>query len=82
MKLPAYKLMLGIEAVAMITYPHQSWEANEREHAEERRLTAEFIASGKKTDWEIQQENSLFPMDAVFEMKWAEYSERFERTHA
>jgi len=66
----------------MITYRHQSWEENEREHTEERRLTAELIASGKKTAWEIQQENSLFPMDAKIEMKWAEYSQRFERTHA
>ena len=66
----------------MITYQHQSWEENEREHAEERHLTAELIASGKKTAREIQDENSLFPMNAVIEMKWAEYSERFERTHA
>jgi len=66
----------------MITYQHQSWEENEREHAEERRLTAELLASRQKTAREIQDENSLFPMDAVIEMKWTEYSERFERTHA
>lgn len=75
-------IYLDLKAVTMITYRHQSWEENEREHAEERRLTAELIASGKKNAWEIQQENSLFPMDAVIKMKWAEYSERFERTHA
>lgn len=66
----------------MITYRHQSWEENEREHAEERRLTAELIASGKKTVREMQDENSLFPMDAVIEMKWAEYCERIESAHA
>ena len=65
----------------MITYRHLSWEENEREHAEERRLTAELIASGKKTAWEIQQENSLFPMDAKVELDWAELSARFERTY-
>ena len=62
----------------MITYRHQSWEENEREHAEERRLTAELIASGKKTAWEVQQENSLFPMNAKVEIDWADLSERFE----
>ena len=45
----------------MIRYEHQSWEENEREHAEERRFTAELIASGEKTALEIQQENSPFP---------------------
>jgi hypothetical protein len=73
---------LELKAINMITYQHQSWEENEREHAEERRLTAELIASGKKTAQEVQDENSLFPMDAVIEMKWAQYSERFERAHA
>ena len=66
----------------MITYQHQSWEENEREHAKERLSTAELIASGKKTAWEIQQENSLFPMDAKVEINWADLSERFERAHA
>jgi hypothetical protein len=66
----------------MITYRHQPWEDNEREHAEERRLTAELSASGKKTAWEIQQENSLFPMDAKVEIDWTDLSERFERAHA
>ena len=66
----------------MITYRHQSWEENEREHAEERSFTAEVIASSQKTAWEIQQENSLFPMDAKVEIDWLELSERFERAHA
>ncbi len=66
----------------MIKHSYQSWEENEREHAEERRLTAELIASGKKTAAEIQEENSLFPMDSAIEMKWAEYAARFERAHA
>ena len=66
----------------MITYRHQSWEDNEHEHAEERRLTAELIASGKKAAWEIQQENSLFPMNAKVEIDWADLSKRFERAHA
>lgn len=66
----------------MAAYRIQSWEENEREHAEERRMTAELIASGKKTPAQLQEENSLFPTDAVIEMKWAEYAERFERRHA
>lgn len=66
----------------MITCRHQSWEDNEREHAEERHATALLIASGKKTAWEIQQENSLFPMDAKVEIDWIDLSERFERAHA
>ncbi len=66
----------------MVNYRHQSWQDNEREHAEERRLTAELIASGKKTAWEIQQENSLFPMNAQVEIDWADLSERFDRAHA
>ena len=66
----------------MITYRHQSWEENEREHAEERRMTAELIASGKKTAWENQQENSHIPMSAKVEIDWADLSERFERAHA
>ncbi len=74
--------MLGAKAVPMITYQSQSWEVNEREHAEERRITAELIASGQKTAWEIQRENSLFPMDAKVEIDWTELSERFERAHA
>ena len=66
----------------MITDQHQSWEENEREHAEERHTTTELIASGQKTAWEIQQENSPFPMDAKVEIDWADLSERFERAHA
>ena len=66
----------------MIRYEYQPWEENEREHSEERRLTAELIASGKKTAWEIQQENSLVPMDAKIEIDWVDLSERFERAHA
>jgi hypothetical protein len=73
---------LHLKAITMITYRHQSWEENERQHAQERRLTAELIASGKKTAWEIQQENSLFPMDATVEIDWTDLSERFERAHA
>ncbi len=66
----------------MSTNRIQSWEDNVREHEEERRLTEELIASGKKTAWEIQQENSLFPMDAKVEIDWADLSERLERSHA
>ncbi len=60
----------------------QSWEENEREHAEERLLTEELIRSGQKTAWDIQMENSLFPMDAKVVIDWTELSERFERAHA
>ena len=77
---PPQKLIFS--PATMIRYEHQSWEENEREHAEERRLTAELIASGKKTAWEIQQENSLVPMDAKIEIDWVDLSERFERAHA
>jgi len=63
----------------MIRYEHQSWEENEREHAEERCSSEELIASGKKTAWDIQRENSLFPADAKVEIDWTDLSERFER---
>lgn len=66
----------------MSTHRIQPWEDNVREHEEERRLIEELIASGKKTAWEIQQENSLFPMDAKVVINWAELSERFERSDA
>jgi hypothetical protein len=72
---------LAWKIAAMITYRYESWEENERQHAEERRLTAELIASGKKTAWEIQEENSLFPMDAKVEIDWADLNERFERNN-
>ncbi len=65
----------------MTTDQNYSWEENEREHAEERRLTAELIASGQKTAWEIQQENSLFPMDATVEIDWADLNRRYQRVH-
>ena len=76
------RILTASKAINMITYRYQSWEENEREHAEERRVTAELIASGQKTAREIQDENSLFPIDSVIEMKWAEYAERYERMHA
>jgi hypothetical protein len=65
----------------MITHHYQSWEEKVREHEEERRLTAELIASGKRTAQEIQEENSLFPIDAKIVINWTEVSERFERAH-
>jgi hypothetical protein len=73
---------LESKAVTVIRYQQQSWEENEREHAKERRLTAELIASRKKTAREIQQENSLVPMDAKIEIDWTDLSARFERAHA
>lgn len=45
-----------------------TWEQIEREHAEMRARDAKLIASGKKTPREIQEENSLFPLDAKFEI--------------
>lgn len=57
-------------------------EASDRNSLFTRNAPAGTYFLGKKTAREIQDENSLFPMDAVIEMKWAEYSERFERTHA
>jgi hypothetical protein len=73
---------MKLKPVTMITYRHQCWEENEREHAEERRLAVELITSGKKTAWEIQQENSLFPLAAKIEIDWTDLSERFERANA
>jgi hypothetical protein len=66
----------------MITFRPQNWEENERQHAEERRAMDEAIRSGKKTALEIQEENSLFPLNATVEIDWADLSERFESAHA
>ncbi len=60
----------------MVTYIRQDWEQNEREHAEERRATEEAIRSGKKTAWEVQEENSLFHMNATVKIDWSDLSER------
>ena len=65
----------------MITYRQQTWEENEREHAEERSLTASRIAAEPSSAQNIQEENSPFPLDSVVELKWTEYSARFERLH-
>lgn len=65
----------------MVTYEYTSWEENEREHAEDRRQMAEAVASKLKTPRQVQEENSLFPMDATVEIDWADLSERFERAH-
>lgn len=56
-----------------------SWEQNEREHAAERHAIAEAIRSGEKTAWQIQEENSIFPMNSTVEINWADLNKRYKR---
>lgn len=59
----------------------QDWEKNEREHREERLATEEAIRTGKKTAWQIQEENSLIPSNAVIKIDWDDLSRRFEAAY-
>jgi hypothetical protein len=58
-----------------------SWEQNQAEHAQERRETAVALRTGTKTPWQIQEENSLFPMDTKIVVDFDDLFERFERAH-
>lgn len=56
-----------------------SWEQNAREHSEERRAIVEAIRSGQKTAWQIQEENSIFPMNSTVEIDWVDLNKRYKR---
>ena len=56
-----------------------SWEENEAEHAADRREMLEAVASGRKTARQVQEENSIIPLDAKIEINWKDHSRRLER---
>lgn len=56
-----------------------TWEENEAEHAANRREMLEVVASGRKTARQVQEENSIVPLDAKIEINWKEHSRRLER---
>lgn len=59
-----------------------NWQQNEREHAEERRAIAEAIRSGQKTPLQIQEENSIFPMNSTVEIDWVDLNKHYKCTKA
>ncbi len=61
---------------------HMSWEQNEAEHAADRREMLEAVASGRKTARQVQEENSIIPLDAKIEINWQDLSQRLERACA
>jgi hypothetical protein len=67
--------------IDMIT-THQDWQENEREHIQERLATEEAIRTGKKTAWQVQEENSIIPTNARIKIDWVDLSKRFETDHA
>ena len=56
-----------------------TWEENEAEHAANRRHMLEAVASGRKTARQVQEENSIIPLDADIEIDWKEHSRCLER---
>jgi hypothetical protein len=67
--------------IDMIT-THQDWQENEQEHIQERLATEEAIRTGKKTAWQVQEENSIIPTNARIKIDWVDLSKRFETDHA
>ena len=59
-----------------------SWKKNEAEHAVDRKKTAVAIASGRKTAWEIETENSFVPVNAKIEVDFESFLKRRSRLHA
>lgn len=69
-------------AVPIMPKTRYSWKRNEREHAAERRAMADAVRSGEKTPWQIQEENSIFPLNSTVEIDFADLNKRYKRTHA
>jgi hypothetical protein len=55
-----------------------TWEENEAEHAANGRQMLEAVASGRKTARQVQEQNSIIPLDAKIEINWKEHSRRPE----
>lgn len=58
-----------------------SWEQNEAEHAADRREMLEAVASGRKTAWQVQRENSFIPLDAKIEVDFDGFLKRRQSLH-
>jgi len=56
-----------------------TWEENEAEHAANRRHMLEAVASGRKTARQVQEENSIVPLDTELEIDWKQHSRCLER---
>lgn len=63
----------------MLEAHYISWEENEAEHVADRREMLEAVASGRKTARQVQEENSIVPLDAKIEINWKDHSRRLER---
>ncbi|CAN5805213.1 hypothetical protein BH09VER1_BH09VER1_49850 [soil metagenome] len=57
-------------------------EENEAEHAADRREMLEAVASGRKSARQVQEENSLIPLDAKIVINWRDHAERVKRAIA
>lgn len=55
---------------------YQSWEESNAEHASAVREDRQAIASGKKTPWQVQIENSFVPVDAKIEVNFDSFFQR------
>jgi hypothetical protein len=58
-----------------------SWEQNEAEHAADRREMLEAVASGRKTAWQVQRENSFIPLNAKIEVDFDRFLKRRQHHH-
>ncbi len=66
----------------MLEIRYMTWEESEAEHAADRREMLEAVASGRKTARQVQEENSLIPLDAEIVVNWKDHAERIERALA
>ena len=73
---PAMVIVFLKERSAMPEIRYITWEENEAEHAADRKEAAEAIASGRKTAWQVQIENSFIPVDARIEVNFESFLER------
>jgi len=55
---------------------YMTWEESQAEHASERRNDARAIASGEKSPWQVQIENSFVPVEAKIEVDFDGFLKR------
>lgn len=61
---------------------YMTWAENDAEHAADRKKSAAAIASGEKTPWQVQMENSFIPVDAKIEVDLDSFLKRRARRDA
>ena len=61
---------------------YMTWAENDAEHAADREKAAAAIASGEKTPWQVQTENSFVPVDAKIEVDFDSFLKRRVRRDA